>query len=128
MLLKHLMFLGRYVTLSWLKNLKNGRISDIKTIVGAFEHGDVPEFIVQRGPFTNYEEFTARFYFKRQSELSVTFAKEDGKVQTTKLNNLIQVTHTLTHTHTHTHFSLSLSLSLNRNIPPCCTRILSCTI
>ena len=57
---------GQYVTLSMLKELVNGDVSEIKEIKGTQEQHIVPENIVQSGPDANCESFDTRFHFNRQ--------------------------------------------------------------
>jgi hypothetical protein len=82
---------GQYVTLSMLKELENGDISDIIRIDGPHEQHDVPADVVQSGPDVNHESFDMRFHFKQQKEIFVFYARhDDGQIYRQRLDKLKQ--------------------------------------
>ena len=82
---------GQFVTLSMLKELENGDVSEIREIKGPQEKHVVPENIVQSGPDANCESFDMRFHFNRQREIFVWFTRhDDGKRFQQSLDNLKQ--------------------------------------
>ena len=84
-------FTGQYVTLSILKQLRNGNKITINTIVIGEITVNIPNDIIQIGPSSNTDNFTTKIYFKQMKYLSVHYNTEDGQPHTTTLQHLKKV-------------------------------------
>ena len=83
---------GQYVTLSLLKNYKNGERVNIYKIVTEQNTVHIPPTIIQVGHLSNYDTFQEQINFKAQKHLSIHYYKDDGQPHTTTLQHLKQVT------------------------------------
>ena len=84
---------GSYLTLSFLKNMKNGEYVQIYWVKTDVMHQFIPSNIKQDGPSANLDEYTTRIYFKQQKNVTVGFCYNiNGLQRTIELKHLKEVT------------------------------------
>ena len=81
--------LGKYVTLSLLKQMQNGDMVNIIHVTTDVMEISIPCDVIQDGPRANLEKFSTRIYFKKPLQVKVTyFSNATGEQKYITLQNL----------------------------------------
>ena len=80
---------GKYITLSLLKEMKNGDMVNIVHVVTDLMDISIPSDVIQDGAKANLDKFVTRIYFQRPLQVKVTyFSNFNGEQRFITLQNL----------------------------------------
>jgi hypothetical protein len=85
-------YVGKHLTLSFLKEMKNGKNVIIHQVTTDLMDVIMPYDVVQHGPDANPDSFGERIYFKQIKNVTVTYLlTTNGKEKQIKLVHLKEV-------------------------------------